>query len=255
MKQVLITPSAGKLLIAKALTKHPAIQSALKNGMLVLVAGTTNGYLAQEILQNLGYKDFSKNRFFRGITLPPNQPTSKEGRLKDESQFPGDVVITKGFWQKGKTLTEVADSLKLGDCIVKGANALDIERGQAAILIGHPKAGTAALSIPAVFGRRVKLIIAVGLEKRITGNLNAFAEKLADPDAEGYRLLPIPGQVFTELDAIKELTGATAELIAAGGVCGAEGACWLTISGTKKQEEDAEKIVSQVENEPPFKMA
>jgi hypothetical protein len=255
MKQVLITPSAGKLLIAKALSKHPAIQSAMKNGTLVLVAGTTNGYLAQEILQNLGYKDFSKTRFFRGITLPPNQLTSAEGRLKDESQFPGDVIITKGVWQKGKNLAEVADLLRQGDCIVKGANALDLEHGQAAILIGHPKAGTAGLSIPAVFGRRVKLIIAVGLEKRVSGNLNAIAEKLADPDGEGYRLLPIVGQVFTELDAIKELSGATAELIAAGGVCGAEGSCWLLVSGTKKQEEDAEKIVSQVENEPLFKMA
>jgi hypothetical protein len=255
LKQVLITPSAGKLLIAKALAKNPTIQTTLKEGTLVLVAGTTNGYLAQEILQNLGYKDFSTSHFFRGITLPPNQPTSAEGRLKNESQFPGDVIITKGVWQKGKTLAEVADLLKLGDCIVKGANALDLEGGQAAILIGHPKAGTVALSIPAVFGRRVKLIIAVGLEKRVNGNLNSLAEKLSRPDAEGYRLLSIPGQVFTELDAIKELSGATAELIAAGGVCGAEGSCWLLISGTKKQEEDAQKLVSQVENEPPFKMA
>jgi hypothetical protein len=254
MKQVLITPSAGKLLIAKALAKNPAIQTALKNGTLVLVAGTTNGYLATEILQNLGYKDFNSSHFFRGITLPPNQPVTLEGRLKNENPFPGDVVITKGIWQKGKTLADVADLLKLGDCIVKGANALDLEHRQAAILVGHPKAGTAGLSIPAVFGRRVKLIIAVGLEKRVTGNLNALAEKLASPDAEGYRLLPIVGQVFTELDAIKELSGATAELFAAGGVCGAEGACWLLVSGTKNQEEEAKKIVSQIENEPQFKM-
>jgi hypothetical protein len=255
MKQVLITPSAGKLLIAKALSKHPTIQSALKDGTLVLVAGTTNGYLAQEILLNLGIKDFSRNHFFRGVTLPPNIPTSPEGRLKDESHFPGDVIISKGIWQKGKTLADVADSLKMGDCIVKGANALDLEHKQAAILIGHSKAGTAGLSIPAVFGRRVKLIIAVGLEKRIGENLNLLAEKLASPDASGYRLLPIAGEVFTELDAIKMLSGATAEIIAAGGVCGAEGACYLAVEGTKKQEEEAEKIVSEIQNEPQFKMA
>jgi hypothetical protein len=255
MKQVLITPSAGKLLIAKALAKHPAVESALKKGTLVLVAGTTNGYLAQTILQTLGYKDFSTSHFFRGVTLPPNQPTTSEGRLKDESQFPGDVVIVKGVWQKGKTLADVADNLKLGDCIVKGANALDLECGQAAILIGHPKAGTAGLSIPAVFGKRVKLIVAVGLEKRVNGDLNALAKKLSDPNSEGYRLLPLAGEVFTELDAIKMMTGATAEVVAAGGICGAEGACWLIISGSKKQEEEAKLLVSEVENEPPFKMA
>jgi hypothetical protein len=254
MKQVLITPAAGKQLIAKALTKHPAIQTALKEGTLVIIAGTTNGYLAKEILQTLGVKEFSTKRFFRGINLPPDQPVTKEGRLSDESQFNGDVIITKGIWQKNKTLAEVAPSLTQGVCIVKGANALDLEHKQAAILIGHPQAGTVGLSIPAVFGRRVKLIIAVGLEKRVVGNLNVLAEKLTSPDAEGYRLLPLPGEVFTELDAIKLLSGASAEMIAAGGVGGAEGACILAISGSKEQEETAQKIIDSVAAEPPFKM-
>jgi hypothetical protein len=41
-----------------------------------------------------------------------------------------------------------------------------------------------------------------------------LAEKLNAPGASGYRLLP--GQVFTEIQAVNQLTGATAELIAAG---------------------------------------
>ncbi|MCW4006339.1 MAG: hypothetical protein NWF04_07080 [Candidatus Bathyarchaeota archaeon] len=255
MKQVLLTPAAGKLLISKALTQHPSVQCALKTGTLVIVAGTTNGYLAKEILQHLG-EEFSTKRFFRGVTLPPSQAlTTNEGRLHDESQFPGDVVISNGVWQKGKTLADVADSLKPGDCIVKGANALDLQGRQAAVLVGHPKAGTAAVAIPAVFGRRVKLIVAVGLEKRVGGDLNALAERLARPDAQGYRLLPLHGEVFTELDAIKLLCGATAELIAAGGVCGAEGACWLLILGTKQQEDVAQQLIDSVAATPPFKMA
>jgi len=47
---------------------------------------------------------------------------------------------------------------------LKGANALDLTRHQAAILIGHPKAGTIGTILPAVVGRRVKLILPVGLE-------------------------------------------------------------------------------------------
>jgi hypothetical protein len=54
MKQFIITPAAGKRLIAKALIKHPAVKSALKNGTLVIVAGTTNGYVAEEILMSIG---------------------------------------------------------------------------------------------------------------------------------------------------------------------------------------------------------
>ena len=184
--------------------------------------------------------------------MPPNKPVTKEGRLSDESQFPGDVVIVKGEWQKGKTIGDVVDSLKEGDVIVKGANALDLERKQAALLIGHPKAGTAGLSLPAVFGRRVKLIVAVGLEKRVNGDLNAIAQKINEPGAEGYRFLPLPGEVFTEIEALKLLSGVEAELIAAGGVNGAEGAIWLVASGTKEQEEKAEAIVASVASEPAF---
>jgi hypothetical protein len=253
MKQFLITPQTGKRLIALTLAKHPAIVKAIKNGTIVIIAGTTNGYVAEEILKT--YKiagDFSRKHFFRGLTMPPNKKVSGEGRLENESKFPGDVVITKGVWQRGKTIADVVDSLREGDVILKGANALDLTRRQAAILIGHPKAGTIGLALPAVVGRRVKLIIPVGLEKRVNGDLNAVADKLNAPGAGGYRLLPVNGEVFTELDALTALTAADVELIAAGGVCGAEGGCWISVSGEEEQEEFAEQIIASVADEPAF---
>jgi hypothetical protein len=51
---------------------------------------------------------------------------------------------------------------------------------------------------------------------------------------------------------VQLLTGAAAELIAGGGVCGAEGSCWLTISGTQEQETAAEKLLASVAAEPAF---
>ncbi len=98
MRQFLITPSAGKRLIARALISHPAVQSALKDGTLVIIAGTTNGYIAEEVLKSIGILGFSREHFFRGITLPPNRLLTAEGRVPDESSFPGDVVIVKGTW-------------------------------------------------------------------------------------------------------------------------------------------------------------
>jgi hypothetical protein len=253
VKQFVVTPSAGKRLIAKALAAHPVVSDAVKNGTLVIIAGTTNGYVAEEILKSLGIANgFSRKRFFRGITLPPGSDVTSEGRLSDESAFPGDVVITRGEWRKGKTIVDVIDELKEGDVILKGANAVDMQRKQAAILIGHPKAGTIAVALQAVLGRRVKLIIPVGLEKRVNSDLVSIAEKVNEPSAEGIRLFPTPGQVFTEIEAVQLLTGATAELIAGGGVCGAEGSCWLAVSGTEKQEEVAEKLLASVASEPAF---
>ena len=253
MKQFLITPSMGKRLIAITLATHPAIKKALRNGTIVILAGTTNGYVAEEILKSHKIaNDFSRKHFFRGITLPPTKNVTLEGRLADESEFPGDVVIVKGVYHPGKKLEEVVDDLKEGDVIVKGANALDLSRKQAAILVGHPKAGTIGLALPAILGRRVRLIIPVGLEKRVEGDLTALANKINVPGTNGYRLLPIPGEVFTELDALNALTAAEVDLIATGGVCGAEGGCWIAVSGEPEQEEFAEQVVVSVANEPPF---
>jgi hypothetical protein len=253
MKQFVVTPSAGKRLIAKALASHLAVKKALKNGTLVIIAGTTNGCVAEEILKSIkGSNTFSRKRFFRGITISPLLTLNSEGRLNDKRDFPGDVIITKGKWQKGQTIFDVIDKLKEGDIILKGANALDLQRKQAGILIGHPKGGTIAVALQAILGRRVKLIIPVGLEKRINGDLFCLAEKVNAPDSSGFRLMPTPGQIFTEIEALKLLTGASAELISAGGVCGAEGSCWLAITGTEEQENAAEKILSSVATEPPF---
>jgi len=159
-----------------------------------------------------------------------------------------------GVWQKGKTIADVVDTLKEGDVILKGANALDLTKKQAAILIGHPKAGTIGLALPAILGRRVKLIIPVGIEKRVNGDLTSLAEKLNAPGVSGYRLLPVVGEVFTELEALTALTGAEVELIAAGGVCGAEGSCWIAVIGTEEQEEFAAEIIGSIKCESAFSL-
>jgi hypothetical protein len=81
-----------------------------------------------------------------------------------------------------------------------------------------------------------------------------LAEKVNVPGANGCRLFPVPGQVFTEIEAVHLLTGATAEMIAGGGVCGAEGSYWLAISGSKEQEDAAEKLLASVASEPAFNL-
>jgi hypothetical protein len=253
MRQFLITPAMGKRLIAKTIATHPAIRKAIKNGTIVIIAGTTNGYVAEEILKTYSIRgEFSRRHFFRGISLPAKLPVTNEGRLADESGFGGDVIIVRGVCMKGKTIAEVVDTLQEGDVILKGANALDYDRRRAALLIGHPRAGTVGLTLPAVLGRRVRLIIPVGLEKRIIGDLDQIANKMNAPGAEGNRFLPVPGEVFTEIEALKALTAAEVEMVAAGGVCGAEGAVWLAVSGEPEQEEFAAEVIASLADEAPF---
>jgi len=246
----MLTPAAGKRLIGKAMAVHPAIKAALKNGTIVIVGGTTNGYITEEILGSIGQmSNFSRKRFFRGITLPPGYKTTEQGRLPDESGFKGDVVIKNGILQQNITIEEVADSLNENDIILKGANALDIIRKEAAILVGNPTGGTIFHALRAAVGRRVRLIIPVGLEKRVPGNLYELAAKINSPGSKGLRLVPAPGEVFTEIEALSLLANVNAELVAAGGVSGAEGSVWLAVSGSTEAEQKAGVILQSVAGE------
>lgn len=253
MRQFLITPASGKRLIAKALTKHQAIKDVLKSGTLVIIAGTTNGYIAEEILSKINQnEDFSRRRFFRGVVLPPGGPVKDSGRIEDESKFPGDVIIKDGILQKGLTIFDVVDDLKEGDVILKGINALNYPDQQAGIYIGDPHAGTIGAALQAVVGRRVRLILPAGLEKRIFGDLNRLAQRLNIPGTQGARLLPVSGEIFTEIEAISLLTDAKTELVASGGVGGAEGSIWLAVSGENEQIKLAEELINSISFEKPF---
>ena len=253
IKQFLVTPAAGKRLIAKALVEYPAITEAIESGTVAIIAGTTNGYVAEEILSKIYQQEgFSRKRFFRGIVLPPGGPVTSVRRVKDESGFPGDVIIKEGIWQKGLTIFDVVDDLKEGDVILKGANALNLPLKQAGIYIGDPFGGTIGSALQAVIGRRVRLILPAGIEKRVYTDLNDLALRLNVPGAQGSRLLPVPGEIFTEIEAISLLTGAKAELVAGGGVSGAEGSVWFAVSGKEEQIKSAENLLNSVAREPFF---
>jgi hypothetical protein len=244
MKQFCVTPVMGKRIIGKGMAAHPDIRRVLEKGTLVIIAGTTNGYVAEEILKSIGQAEgFSRVGFRRGVTVAPGAKAAK-------ADLTGDVVISDGQWQKGKLITDVAGDLQEGDVILKGANAFDLE-GQPAVQIGHPQGGTIMAALPAVIGRRVRLIVPVGLEKRVLEPVTYLAERCNEPGAQGPRLLPVPGEIFTELDAIHLLTGAQACLLAAGGVYGAEGSLWLGISGTETQIQSASDLIRSLAGEPP----
>ena len=250
-RQFVITPETGKRLIAKAFVYIPEILRALKNQTIVVVAGTTNGYVAGELLNHIEQSDgFKREHYYRGITFPPRYSSGSTGKPNSEAEFPGDVVIEKGIWLKGKTIFDVSKNLDKGDIVIKGANAVDVVNRKAAVLIGHPEGGTITSAISAVIGKRTVLYIPVGLEKRVPGNLDLIAERINSPNAFGPRLCPISGNIITELDAIRIITGASAEMIAAGGVCGAEGCYYIAVSGSEDQVENTEGLIKSAYNEP-----
>ena len=129
--------------------------------------------------------------------------------------------------EKGKVvdipLPEAVKKLKAGDVVMKGANALDYKNKMAAVdifvspLFGvpGPDGGTTGVTMPYIVARKVYLVIPVGLEKQVAGDLVDLTLKMREPmESLDVRMIPsmwlLTGEIVTELEAIKILTGATA---------------------------------------------
>ena len=243
-----LTVSAGKRLIAKAVCALPAVRAAMARHTLALVAGTTNTYIAQELLSCYAPGQRADLRhFYRGITLAPGYRRSEPA-----APFAGDFIFRQGKLQGGENIFDAAPALGPDDVILKGANAVDTARRTAGILIGSEKLGTSAAILEAAVGRRARLILPVGLEKRVPGDIARLADTLNAPRANGPRLLPVQGEIITEIEAFETLFGVRAELAAAGGVGGAEGGCWFAVTGTAAQMDALAGALRPVAAEPAF---
>jgi len=67
-------------------------------------------------------------------------------------------------------------------------------------------------------------------------------------------LIDIP-LAFTEIEAIRILCGAAAEMVAGGGVGGAEGSVRLALWGSDEEMGRAERVMNEVAGETAFEVA
>ncbi|MEN6303719.1 MAG: hypothetical protein ABFD96_13395 [Armatimonadia bacterium] len=243
---LVLTVSEGKRLIARGVAALPVVRKALEQGIVLVTKGTTNSYVAEELL---GEK-IQKGAYVLGRTLPAKADVSGVfgGNLSE-------VVLVKG--QKSDLpMKEAVAQMGRGDVVIKGANALNYESGIAGLLVGHPEGGTLGTIIGPFYGKGLHLVIPVGLEKEIVGDILDLAETITgEPELsrEGMPALwPMQGEIVTEIEALELLTGAEVHQIGAGGVCGAEGGIWLAAWGTAEQVAAVRALVDQIQGEPGF---
>jgi hypothetical protein len=254
----ILTVAESKRLIAKAVAQMPIVKNALANGMVIIIKGTTNAYVAEEITgQKVDHAAYVTGR------IEPEKATKTLGKI----QAVNHIVLEKGK-VVNIPLPEAAKKLKAGDVVIKGANALDYKNKMAGINILDPAGGTTGITMPIIVGRKVHLVIPVGLEKLVAGDLVDLTlkmrepmESLPAPSGPSSSMYPghvvpsmwlVTGEIVTELEAIKMLTGADVFQSSAGGVSGAEGGVWLVFRGTKEQVSKALDLVRSIQGEPPY---
>ena len=105
----------------------------------------------------------------------------------------------------------------------------------------------------AIVSRRIRLLLPVGLEKSVPGDLHDVAAALSEANrAKGPTLWVVPGELLTEIEAFGLLCGVQAVPIGAGGIGGAEGAVWLALFGEEPALDRATELVGEIQGEAPF---
>lgn len=243
--EVVLTVSECKRLIAKGVAAIPYVQERLEKGIIVVNTGSTNAAVYEELT---GTK-IDKRAYLTGRTTPASHKGSW-----DIAALP-DLVLVNGKPDPKLGRFSALDKMRPGDVFIKGANALNYAARVAGISIGHPRGGTIGGALGSIYGRKLRLLIPVGLEKEIPGDIVEASEALATEDEALTPILslwPVYGDIFTEIEAFQALCGVTAMPVASGGIAGAEGAIRFLLTGEASAVREGLNLAKSVQGEPPL---
>jgi hypothetical protein len=241
------TPHESKRFIAKAVARLPEVKRAKSKGEIVIGHGSTNVYVAEEIMGECPERDkFLSGQIIRGILC-----------VTQAEEKPPMIMIRKGKRILPKlTMEETLMNFDAGSVFIKGANAVDSE-GNAGVFVAHPSGGTIGYAYGILSARGCHLIVPVGLEKLVPSVPKAA--KLCGQStfyySQGIRIGMVPmvnAKVITEVEAFQVLLDLEAIHIGGGGVRGSEGSVVLVTEGEKKKINKAIRLIESIKGEPPL---
>lgn len=242
-----LTPAESKRFLAKAVVRMPEVRAALEKGYVILTGGTTNAFVAQELLG----RHVEPARFTAGIStmglLCVTDP-------KDRESFP--IVLYKGQVVE-KTIRQALDDFHKETVIIKGANAVDLE-GNVGVITAGFDGGTVAAALGTATSQGVTWIAPVGLEKLVPSvkesSIYTGAKTLDYTMGADYGIFClVRAKAVTEIVALREMFGVEAKLVAAGGVGGSEGSVSFIILGEDEQVKAAMAFLETIKGEPQVK--
>jgi hypothetical protein len=248
-----LTPAESKRFIGKAVAAMDEVKRALAKGKMLLAHGSTDVYVAEEIM---GKEKFNairdRNVFLSGVI--------QRGTLctVPSEEKPPLLVLNKGVVEPPPlTMSELLKDFNQDSLFIKGANAVDPE-GNAAVMMAHPEGGAIGWALSILLAQGIPHIVPVGLEKLVPSVKRSVElcghQKLDFCQGLKVGMLPLAGaKVVTEIQAMKILAGVEAFHVASGGNTGSEGSVTLVVEGAAEGVDKAISIINSVKGEPPLK--
>lgn len=240
-----LTPAESKRLIARGIVSIPEVQQAKEEGCLIVGRGSTNGYIAEELLgEPLEKEKYAVGQVIKGITCALLQGI----RLRP-------VTFHKNQLLDAEPST-IIDELGPGDIMLKGANAID-HTGHVGVIMANPMGGTMGQFYLPMKVRGATIIYPVGLEKMILsveeasrmGGLRTIERSIGAPVG---MVCVTDGMAYTELDALESLFDVEAVHFASGGYGGAEGAVSIIVDGDDEEVNRCCDYIEGIKGEPPL---
>ncbi|MBQ5754041.1 MAG: hypothetical protein IIV90_00065 [Oscillospiraceae bacterium] len=160
------------------------------------------------------------------------------------------LLYEKGtFTNMDGRLEDLMKTFGPGDLFVTGANALD-SFGNAALLAGSPGGGAYGICLPYLYSSGAQTFVLASSSKLIPGNLTNLYPLVSQNNCQystgmACSLLPVPGRVFTETQALEAFAPVKAAVFAKGGHTGAEDAAAIQVWG---EQAPVEQVLALVED-------
>lgn len=224
--QITLTPPESKRIIAMGVKNLSVIRQALKKGIILITLGTTNAYVAEELTgRKIDHLRYAAGYIGETASVVPNDKRLAAIALKNGKETNSDNILNE---------------MTSKDVVIKGANALDPD-GVAGVMMANPVGGTTGASIGTIMARGINLVIPVGLEKSIPYSIIDISRRIGIQrcsKAMGLPvgMMPLSGEVITEVEALMLLGAEEVFPIGAGGVDGGEGSITLCVTGENVDE-------------------
>jgi len=239
---LVLLPGASKRLIAKGVAALPSVQRALVEGRIVIALGTTNAFVAEELLRTT----IDRGAYAAGFIDDRWNINRRLGEARE-------VVLDRGR-PADLVPDEVRTGLKAGDLFIKGGNALD-PWGVVGVLTAESTGGTVGRYAPIAFARGVEIVIPISLAKSVHASVVDLAGQMGIGRCDLHMglpsgLYPLHGRVITEADALEALFSLRATHVASTGVGAGAGSVSLWIEGDEAEVRAAHALVESLRSEP-----
>lgn len=223
---IVLNPTTAKRLIAQGVAVHPIVTYAIELGTVIVTLGTTNGYVASELVgTSIDQGAFAAGLIDDGWNINVRLGQASDLVLKDGMQIPFDEQT-------------VLDDLTAGDVIIKGGNAID-PLGTVGVLMAGDTGGTVGRYVPTAIARGVDIIIPISVAKSVHTPIAGLALGLGSHKLDlsmglPCGIYPLTGYVVSEIEALELLFDVYAVHVCSGGINSGQGSVSLLIEGEEE---------------------